>query len=926
MHHPLTLGATLLLSSTLLAPAALAQTPPSPATTTSPPQPQADTSSQAEDVEISTPGPDGTADETVTTTVDVSAPGASGSDEVIVIQGRFIPEPIRATSEVISVLSSEEIARTGEGDIAGALQRVTGLSLVGGRFVFVRGLGERYSLALLNGLPLPSPEPLRRVVPLDLFPTSVIASSVVQKSFSANYPGEFGGGVINLTTIAIPDETFLSIGGSIGVNSETNLGLGYTYYGSQTDWTGFDDGTRDIPAPLQAALDSNNLIVAGTDFSETDILNIVTSLQNANTTLVQRNDEIPPNGSVEVTAGSAFDIGSDRLGVIFTAGWDNGWQTRSGLQQVATGPTVADDGTLELVPVSDFDFVSTENRIVVNGLLGLGYEFDESRIRFTNLFIRDTSKEARIQVGTNEATTSALLNRTFTSWFERQLFTSQLVAEFEFDRISVDVRGTYANSQREAPYERSFSYALSAFSDSGDFENDLNTPGQDAGIAFSDLSEDVWAGGVDLSYDFDSLPRDLTITAGYAYSDTTRTSVRRAFRFIPLDGVLPQPIPQLRPDFLFSDVTVANFRIGLTDLSSVGGVAEYDAGLEIHAGYVRAEAELADFVRATVGVRYEDATEFVAPLDLFADGGPVVIGRTEVNEDYWLPAGTITWNFADDMQLRLAASKTIARPQFRELSPQLYFDTESDRQFNGNPFLTDSELLNFEARYEWYLGRNERISLAGFYKDIDNPIEAIARAQGSEAFQTFANAPSAQLYGGEIEVQKYFPLLNLGLEGGLFETRDLVVAANYTYTNSELSVGEGDETINFVGQIVPAANFFDDGDPLTGQSDHIANLQIGIEDSEGLSQQTLLFSYASKRVTGRGTNGLPDVFEEPGFTIDFVARQGFELAGLAFEAKFEARNLTDENYEEFQTLNGTRLDRFTYDRGTSVSLGIGVTF
>ena len=109
-------------------------------------------------------------------------------------------------------------------------QRVTGLSLVGGRFVYVRGLGDRYSLALLNGSPLPSPEPLRRVVPLDIFPTSVIASSVVQKSYSVAYPGEFGGGVINLTTLAVPEETYLSIGGSIGGNSETTGELGYTYF------------------------------------------------------------------------------------------------------------------------------------------------------------------------------------------------------------------------------------------------------------------------------------------------------------------------------------------------------------------------------------------------------------------------------------------------------------------------------------------------------------------------------------------------------------------------------------------------------------------------------------------------------------------------------------------------------------------------
>ena len=132
--------------------------------------------------------------------VDVSTPGGNAGGEDIVVLGRNVPNAVRATAEVVNVLSSADIARTGEGDIAGALQRVTGLSVVGNGFVYVRGLGDRYSSSLLNGSPLPSPEPLRRVVPLDIFPTNVIASALVQKSYSVNYPGEFGGGVINLTT------------------------------------------------------------------------------------------------------------------------------------------------------------------------------------------------------------------------------------------------------------------------------------------------------------------------------------------------------------------------------------------------------------------------------------------------------------------------------------------------------------------------------------------------------------------------------------------------------------------------------------------------------------------------------------------------------------------------------------------------------
>jgi outer membrane receptor protein involved in Fe transport len=903
-----TLGA-LLLSTALVSPVALAQsaepTAADPAAVpAAPSEPAADDQSE---------------------TVEVSAPGVSADDEVIVVQGRFIPEPIRATAEVISVLSTEEIARTGEGDIAGALQRVTGLSLVGGRFVYVRGLGERYSLALLNGLPLPSPEPLRRVVPLDIFPTSLIASSVVQKSYSANYPGEFGGGVINLTTRAIPDETFLSVGGSVSGDSETTFELGYTYFGSDTDWTGFDDGSRDVPGPLRAAFNSGRLIVAGPDFSVRQVQDLTASLLNASTTLVQRNNDIPVNGSFELSAGTSIDVGSDRLGIIASFGWDNSWQTRGGMQQLTTGISSDASGNLGVFPEEDYRFLSTENRIIVSGLLGFGYEFGKHKLRWTNLYIRDTSKEARIQDGVDTVNVGdARINRSFTNWFERQLIDTQLVGEFKFDDFALDVRGTYANTQREAPYERSFSYT---FNDTvGDFVNDLRSPGQSARVAFSELSEDVWAGSVNASYKLPTA-RDVTLTAGYAYTDTTRTSTRRDFAFRPQDA-LPLTVAQQRPDFLLSDFNIYSFGILLTDLSSAAGAAKYDAGLEVHAGYGQVEVELADFVRATLGVRYETADQFVTPIDLFNLGGGLV-GSTQLSNDYWLPAATITWNFAEDMQLRLAASKTIARPQFRELAPQQYFDTESDRTLIGNPFLVDSELINFEARYEWYLGRNERITAAGFYKKIDRPIEAIASQQGQTFFTTFANAPEAQLYGGEVEVQKFFALGDW-LPGKFFESRDLVVSANYTYTKSKIKVSSGDTTIpaDTNGTPVAADLVFFDGAPLTGQSDHVANLQIGFEDSETLSQQTILLSYSSDRVTNRFVSqGQPiDFIEEPGFRLDFVARQGLTIAGKEVELKFEARNLTGENYEEFQRFNGTRIDRNSYDVGRSFSLGLNVTF
>ncbi|MEO0499436.1 MAG: TonB-dependent receptor, partial [Pseudomonadota bacterium] len=754
--------------------------------------------------------------------------------------------------------------------------------------------------------------------------------------------GEFGGGVINLTTSAIPDENFITIGGSIGGNTETTGELGYTYFGSDSDFTGFDDGARTIPDIFQDALDSGNLIEPGPDFSLEEVQDITASLLNAPTTLVQRNNNIPVNGSIEISAGQTIDIGSDRLGIIANFGWKNSWQTKGGLQQFVTGLSTNAAGEDALIPElgQDFEFLSTENRIVVNGLIGFGYEFGEHKARWTSLYIRDTLKEARIQAGTdNISVGDALLNRSFTNWFERQLIDTQGVIELDFGDIEVDLRGSYAETQRESPYERAFSYRFE--DDVNDFVNDLQTNGERASVAFSDLDEDVYSGAFDVSYDLPTA-MPIKLSAGFAYSDQQRTATRRDFVYRAEGTTVGPLLEQARPDFLLSDFAIRNFNIVLQDLSSQFGTAAYDAGLEIFGGYGQVEVEPFDFVRAVFGLRYEDSSQFVTPLDLFGFGPDLGdVASTSIDATEFLPAATITWNFLDDTQLRLSASRTLARPQFRELAPQQFFDSESDRTFVGNEFLGNSDLINVEGRLEHYFGRDERISIAGFYKDIDNPIETIATTQGQTFFVTFANAPEAQLFGAEVEFQKYFPLYDVlggvfGEDSTFFETRDLVFVANYTYTDSEIGVG-GEGALTTLGGTggVPtlASNVFVDGEPLTGQSDHIVNVQIGLEDSETLSQQTLLLNYASSRITNRFTSttnagelvSIP--FRDiPGVDLDFVARQGIDFGGFVAELKLEARNLLDTRFREIQTFNGSQVDLNTFDRGRTFTAGIGVTF
>jgi outer membrane receptor protein involved in Fe transport len=861
---------------------------------------------------------------------DVSLPGGD-----IIVTGRRNRNPERASTQVLSVLSEADIARSGEGDIAGALARVSGLSLVGNGRVFVRGLGDRYSLALLNGLPLPSPEPLSRVVPLDIFPTSVVASSIVQKTYSANFPGEFGGGVINLTTKAVPAEDFLSITIGSSGDTETTFENGLTYFGSRWDTFGFDNGNRDIPSNLQSFFDSGERA----ENLDTEAAAAITGqLFPTNLVTLQKNNSLPVNFSGNITGGASFELGDETyLGVIATAGISNRWRNRSVISEQGFG-------NLESLSGASNTFI-TDNNVLVNGLIGLGLDIGEHTIRWTNLYIRDTIKTARLTNRVDFIIGAEPVNFVSqqTAWFERQLIDSQLVGEFEFGRFDVDLRGGFARTDREAPFNTTFEYVeIPNFRGTGqdllvaNVGGTLQPQGARPIVEFDDLQEDQYFAGIDLSYEvFDN----LDVTIGYAYADTERRSSSRAFspllscgsicEFIPPNAQVAviEAIGLRQPGDIYNGSTLANDpvlgRAFGVDLLERSPFPVFDAALTVHAGYGKFRWVPVETVTLEAGVRFEDGRQTVAiDQTVFTDPIP---GATPTNiaEDYFLPGATVTWEATDDLQLRLAASKTIARPQFRELVEQFYFDPESNRRYLGNPNLRDSQLTNLEGRAEYYMGGNKRVSLAGFWKEIENPIESYLIFIPGELRTSFANAPSAELYGAELDVSYGIDLYKLG--GSFFETKQLLILANYTYTQSSLSVPAGTPAPipGFPDNV--AEDLFRDGAPLVGQSDHIGNLSLSLEDTEKVQQITVLLNYASERVTLRG-GSLPDVVEDPGLTVDLVGRSELKLGGLPLELSFEVRNIFGRDNFEFQEAAGNRIEINSFQIGTTFALGLKANF
>ena len=328
-----------------------------------------------------------------------------------------------------------------------------------------------------------------------------------------------------------------------------------------------------------------------------------------------------------------------------------------------------------------------------------------------------------------------------------------------------------------------------------------------------------------------------------------------------------------RPDLLLQPSVINTFGITLVELNE--GNPAFTAKLRNYAGYGKLNYQVTPEVSIDAGVRYEKANQLVAPVQVFKVPG-ASLASTQLNRDYWLPAATVTWQFQPDMQLRINASKTIARPQFRELIYQPYFDPENNRQYIGNPSLVDSQLTNAEARIEWYFAPEQRLSVSGFYKNIKNPIEAFI--SGGDLTTSFANAPKATLWGASRsgEILRCRPRCEgrqLHGQPPRRRGRQLHVLEVQAAGRRERRGGGFRLVVDQGHRLFPQWRATDR--PVRPHRQPADRL----ENTERLSQQTLMVSYASKRVVSRGLGGSspqPDIVETPGLRVDIVVREEFK--------------------------------------------------
>ncbi|NNU17115.1 TonB-dependent receptor [Parvularcula sp. ZS-1/3] len=862
------------------------------------------------------------------------APAVPEVGDEIVVRGVFVPDEKRATAEIASVLDAEDFTRAGDSDVAAAIARVAGISVVDGKFPVARGLNERYQSATVNGVPLPSPEPLRRAVPLDIVPTRILDGSLTQKTYSPEFSAEFGGAAIDLRTAAVPDENFLILSASGSYDTVTSLDDGFFYNGSDTDVFGYDDGLRDLPSIVEQE------VLAGRNFLTPEA---AASFDNVDT-LVITEEETPLNGSVSATLGGLLVDNADlQIGNVTYVGYSDEFQTREGVQDRSFLQNGVFNTTSEQARL---DYLETRQEVAFNLFSTTGVEFGggDHSIKSTSFLLRNSLKRARAGDRVDQQEFGdAELREEFTEFVERQVWQTQLAGEHLFPDlgdIGVSWRVAYGEAERDAPYERNTLRRRAQLSDiipSTDpaddreifaYQNSLSGNS----IRFSSLEDTNFYSGLDFELPLYLGDREVTLKAGTAYTDNSRDTSLRVFRVQQGPNAVGGlgELAALRTDLLYQDEI---FETGLLQIISATNRLLPDtteASLEVNAVYGLADIELNDFLRVSVGGRFEDSTQQTATFES-ENVSPAADEIVSLEESYFLPAATVTWNPVGNLQVRAGVSKTITRPQFRELAGTEFLDPNLDVPLLGNPFLVNSEIFNVDARAEWYFSRGEFATLGVFFKDIDNPIERVATTRES-GVTTFVNSPSAELYGAEFEFEKRYDLARFG---DFWADQEMIFVYNYTYTDSSVGVdGDVIRPVQSDGTIRPdiqeAEDLLVDGHTLEGQSDHLINLQVGLENIDTGTTLTALLNYASNRTILIGTaqqNGTDRVVEDVPVLVDLVYRKPFELKGTEFVLGAKVQNILGQEFDTFrEDNNGDLLPFISFDRGRMFSVSLSAEF
>lgn len=817
--------------------------------------------------------------------IDVSLIAQSGAvDEVVIedsaagatVEGQILRRQRSASAQ--DGVGRAEIDKTPDSNAAEAAQRVVGATVVDGRFVYVRGLGERYTNALLHGAPLSSPDPNRASVPLDLFPALVIDSINIRKTFSPDMPADFAGGSVSIETREIPRAPVFSLSLKGGFNDQATFQERPGYKGGGLDFLGIDDGTRALPEefPTDHPVSYRGQKPDGSRITGEELTGFGRALAEKSST--SSGAWTPPNHGLSLVGGNGWSFGkASRFGFIASANYDRSYErVTDGIERVLA----LDRGSVQ----RRFDWRFNSGQDSVRwGLFGSAIlEIDKKNsLRLTGLSMLNSNSRAQIFDGF-DGQTQTTLNNTRLSFVQQRMNLGQLRGEHvlsELGGAELTYSAFIAQATRDEPGTRdSLYYYTSSMGPPYQYAD-----GSNSGRHFySGQFEDTYGGLLDYAQPLFGETNKLKF-GGLVTRKVREFSARRFYYQRAANDRLycesaSSSFPAGCPDEHMSSENIGTGARGeypsaLTLVEGTRPTDAFQSELNIYAGYLMVDAEPLERLRFVLGARVEATDQTAYPVEQL--GLTPNVAGADLNDIDALPAASLVYSATSKFQLRVGYGKTLARPQVRELAPFAFSDYFGGYETLGNPALRLTRIHNFDVRIEYFPTLREALALSVFSKTFEDPIETILKPAGDATNVTFVNSPGAVLLGVEIEARK-----NLGFLSPLLVPFSIVT--NVALVSSRVQIDPGGEDTGADQTFMTNLNR-----PMVKQAPVVFNFALDYQNDHGTSAR-LLFNVSGARIVQVGTQGLPDAYEQPRPMLDFSLGQKFLSH---WEAKLSLENL-----------------------------------
>ncbi len=826
----------------------------------------------------------------------------------------------RQKAEAFSdAIGAEEISRTGGGNAADAIKQLTGAATVGGKHVYIRGLGDRYSNTQLNGADLPTADPDKKSVHLDLFPTNLIENITTVKTATPDKPGSFTGGTVNISTRSYPEEFSLNFSLSSSYNDQTSFSddfLGYS--NSSTDWVGFDNGKRSLPGIVK----NNEVPDYGMTYADDEAAHKLDKMSKAfNNEMAPKRKHVPMNSGFSLSAGDQFELFGNSLGFFATLSYDRKYKLYNNgdyNKYVRKG----EGNNIDSLRVS-YDYADNkgEDEALWGSMVNAAYNFHENH-QITYNYMRNQSglSQARYMEGIFPDDLNDIHDTMQTralKYTERSISSNQLKGEHFFPWLlnsKLDWNFAYNVTSQDEPDMRFFNNDFHHWSyydkEKGDTVSGtthyIHTNLYSAPTRYyRQLEEKLYNFNVNFEIPLkEVIGAQLKFKTGFSYQDKFREfrEKRYLFKYQGNDkGYYGDPFAYFSQDnmgIVGYDSLLQTYQWGVHVVDATEKRSSYDGERNIQALYGMIDWYIYDNLRIIGGARYETTDLWVASHDPGLDTG-------EVEQFDLLPSVNLVYQLFSNMNLRAAYGKTVARPTMRELAPYPSLDFIGSFIFLGNPNLKRTIVDNYDIRWEWFLNPGEIIAVSGFYKSFKNSIERVIKNENGEI--NFQNVDDATVYGLEFEFRK-----NLGT---FYEPlKYFQTGFNVTLIHSEVKIAE--DELKIIREYDPNASAYR---PLQGQSPYIVNFDLGYVNPDWGTTATLHYYVFGKRLSEVSPLGAPDVYQFPEPDLNIVVSQRlFD----GFKVKASAKNLLNAGVKKAQEFKGKDYIYYQYNYGRTFSIGI----